>query len=76
MDISRSLEESMEEIKNTTPILGNQKLINLIIEHEWREEMVDMARNRECIELRDHNKEKKKQVHVGDTPDTIQHCLQ
>ena len=63
-----------EEHKSyVTRIKATKKLINLIIEHEWREEMVDMARNRECIELRDYNEEKDKQVPVEyeDTPDTI-----
>ena len=56
-----------------TRIKATKKLIDLIIEHEWREEMLDIARNRECIELRDYDEEKDKQVPVEyeDTPDTI-----
>lgn len=59
---------------HVTRIRPTDKLLSLIKnKHGWKPQMVQQARNRECIELRDYNEEKDRQVPVEyeDTPETI-----
>lgn len=55
-----------------TRIRATEKMVDLFRDNGWTEEMVQDAKDRECIELRDYDSKKKKQVPIDydDTPDT------